>query len=243
MSNTEVTVNTKLVSLKEINKIIAKKLIVENHYSHAWSMCNVSLGIFYKKDNHRFFKGDVDKLIGCIVYGTPVGRQVISGISPLVKKGEVFELTRLWIEDGYGKNIESFVIAESFRWLKNHRPNIKMLISYADPNQGHLGRIYQATNWHYQFIKNTPDNDIIISLSGPPDYDWLHPRTLVSRIGARNKESIPKPYWKKFIRRKFRYLYFLCDRRQKRKIIENLIHPISPYPKNLEIKDEIIKVE
>ncbi len=56
----------------------------------------------------------------------------------------VFELVRLFVFDGYGGNIESYLIGESFRWLKKNRPDIKALISYSDPMQGHVGTVYQA---------------------------------------------------------------------------------------------------
>ena len=222
--------------IQKIPKSTAKKMIIDNHYTHAWTMCNVALGIFERGINHSFFENTTDdKLIGCIVYGHPVGRQVIAGISPLVKNGEVFELTRLWIQDDTPKNTESWFIGQSFNWLKINKPLIKILVSYADPNAGHLGKIYQATNWLYQLIENTPDNDIMISMKGPPNYEWLHPRTLVSKLGFRNKKKLPRPYWYKTIRRKFRYLYILTTKVEKRKILNSLIHPIQllPVPLNL----------
>ena len=33
------------------------------------------------------------------------------------------------------------------RMLKREMPGIRLLVSYADLNQGHEGRIYQASNW------------------------------------------------------------------------------------------------
>ena len=59
-------------------------------------------------------------------------------------------MTRLYCDDGYGSNIESFALGQSFKWLKEHDKAIKVLLSYADNGQAHLGGIYQATNWIYQ---------------------------------------------------------------------------------------------
>ena len=38
----------------------------------------------------------------------------------MLKTNNILELTRLFIHDGYGKNIESFSISQSFKWLKNN---------------------------------------------------------------------------------------------------------------------------
>jgi len=35
------------------------------------------------------------------------------------------------------------------RKLKKHAKGLKLVVSYADFNQGHHGGIYQATNWIY----------------------------------------------------------------------------------------------
>jgi hypothetical protein len=232
-----------------IKKDDAKKLIVVNHYSHAWTSCRYALGIFKKSKDDIFFDGSGDRIIGTLIYGFPIGRQVINGLSDLLTNENVLELTRLWIEDGHGKNIESWSISQSFKWLKKHDVNIKVLVSYADPSQGHLGKIYQATNWLYQKIENTPDEcDYLISFEPPPNCKWIHTRTIGAKLGGvRNKaiieEKIQKPYWKRFNRRKFRYIYILTDKCEKKKIISSLKHPTSDYPKQLEYKDDIIKVE
>jgi len=131
------------------------------------------------------------------------------------------ELTRLWIEDGHGKNIESWTISQSFEWLKKNRPEVKALISYADPFENHLGTIYQATNWLYQSIENTSDDHhYMISTTEPPNCKWMHPRTLVSKYGTQSFDHLdsvlPRPYWKKAYRRKYRYVYILTNKKEKR---------------------------
>ena len=83
------------VTLREISKDEAKSIIVKHHYSHAWTMCRYALGVFYQTDNeHSFFDSKEEKLIGVLVYGTPVGRLSAQSISELLKPDEVLELTR-----------------------------------------------------------------------------------------------------------------------------------------------------
>ena len=120
------------VSLRPVNKKLAKDMIEKYHYSGVMSACRYTLGVFYKSDNHKFFDGDVDDFIGVACYGFPVGRSVVSSMftEDVLENKNVLELKRLFIHDGYGKNIESYVISQSFKWLKEYSPDIKVLISY-----------------------------------------------------------------------------------------------------------------
>jgi len=235
--------------LKPINKNVAKEMIIKNHYSHRWTMCNTALGIFKRGIENKFFENiSDDELLGTIVYGNPVGRHVIKSISSELKSGQVFELTRLWIKDGTPKNTESWFIAQSFDWLRKNKPNIKVLISYADPGAGHKGTIYQATNWLYQYIDSTGDGlDYQYSLIEPSEQTkWLHPRTIGARLGGSRdpkyvEEKLQRPFWKKSMkRRKFRYLYILANKKEKREILRTLKHPIQPYPKTIDNIDTTI---
>ena len=72
--------NLESLFLKPIDKQVASKMIVKNHYSHAWTMCTYALGVFEKKDT-VFFDGANDNLIGVLIYGYPVGRKVVNGLS------------------------------------------------------------------------------------------------------------------------------------------------------------------
>ena len=85
-------------------------------------------------------------MVGVATYGYPVGRLAAQSISEDLENNQVLELTRLFIFDGYGKNIESYFIGQTIKWLQSNT-DIKALISYADPKVGHKGGIYQATNW------------------------------------------------------------------------------------------------
>ena len=107
------------VTVREISSSVAKEIIVKKHYTHAWTMCRYALGIFYKTDEVNAL-GDNEKLIGCLVYGFPVGARAATSISELLTKDNVLELTRLYCDDGYGSNIESYAIGQSFKWFKEN---------------------------------------------------------------------------------------------------------------------------
>jgi hypothetical protein len=186
--------------------------------------------------------GDNDKLIGCLVYGFPVGARAALSISEKLTKDNVLELTRLYCDDGYGSNIESYAIGQSFKWFRENDKAIKVLISYADNGQDHLGGIYQATNWIYQGL----NTDIAlmpnygISLQKDP-YDWIHSRTVYSMWGSGNlehlKREIGKQGYKEFWRReeppKHRYIQIVVgDKKEKRELLKTLKHAVREYPKN-----------
>ena len=237
--------NTSKLSIREINKKTAKKMIVENHYSHLWTKCSVALGIFYETGNeHAFFDEAEEKLIGVCVFGDPVGRSSGESISPLIDRTEVFELTRLFIFDGYGNNIESWFISQSMNWLRKNRPHIRALVSYADPKEGHPGTIYQATNWIYQgIIGNTT-----WSFKFNQNDRWKHGRTIFPYYGTNDIEKIQRqvkePFWIRKEPRKHRYIYLLTSKKHRKKIMKNLKYPILDYPKSRDFDElEVLKME
>ena len=87
-------------------------------------------------------------MVGMIVYGVPF---MTAGkfLEPEVNPREVLELKRLYIDDIGVKNLESFVISQSLGLLKRDEPTIKVVLTFADDLQGHVGGIYQATNAIY----------------------------------------------------------------------------------------------
>lgn len=243
--------DTTKIYLKPMPKSIAKDIIVKNHYTHKWTTCKVSYGVFVKTDQSSdFFDGTVDKLIGCLVYGQPVGRSAAASLSDLIRIDEVLELTRLFIFDGYGRNIESYSIAKSFKLINRDFPKVKAVLSYADGEQGHNGIIYQATGFHYQgnsTLALMPNYSL--SLVGPPNYEWMHSRSVTSKWGSCNvehlKKCIGKTFWRKKESTKHRYIIFIGTKVEKKKLFKSLKHPVLPYPKSSHHIDEIeeVKVE
>lgn len=243
-------VDTSKIYLREISHVVAKEMIVKNHYSHAWSMCSVALGVFYKGSlgDESFFDDVKETLIGCIVYGTPVGRCAAGSISDQIRPNEVYELTRLWIADIPGcKNIESYCIGQSFEWLRQNRPQIKALISYADNEAGHVGTIYQSTNWIYQGNSLSIMPNYSISTTGPDEgFNWVNSRTVTERFGSHNVESlkkvIGKTFWRKRESIKHRYIYVLLKGKERKRLIKSFKHPSFPYPKEDKYTEQIEEV-
>lgn len=85
-------------------------------------------------------------LIGAMIYGS-------LGMANTWKKygdseDDVIELRRLCCIDKTPKNTESYFIGKTLRWLKKNT-NYKIVVSYADSFQNHVGTIYRASNFEY----------------------------------------------------------------------------------------------
>lgn len=63
-------------------------------------------------------------------------------------ESDVLELRRLCCIDNTPKNTESFFIGRCLRWLKQNT-DVKIVVSYADPNHKHVGTIYKASNFKF----------------------------------------------------------------------------------------------
>lgn len=78
---------------------------------------------------------------GCAVYALPPKQTAVR------YGGVTWELARLFIDDEVPANAETFLIAATVKAIKKNNPDVKMLVSYADPSVGHAGTIYKAANW------------------------------------------------------------------------------------------------
>lgn len=58
----------------------------------------------------------------------------------------VLSLSRFVIVPGVPPNASSFLLGAAMKLIDRRRWPI--LLTYADPNEGHTGAIYRATNWH-----------------------------------------------------------------------------------------------
>lgn len=114
----------------------AAKYAVEHwHYSgsvttgHKW----VSIGVW---ENATY--------IGCLIFGDgpPQGAKQYG-----LKREEVCELARVALRDH--RTPVTRIVRIALIFLKQRCPGIQLVISYADPEQQHVGIIYQAGNWLY----------------------------------------------------------------------------------------------
>jgi hypothetical protein len=124
------------VIVRPVPVVAARKILVKNHYLHSFPGCTeLCFGAF-----------SGNRLLGAITFGAgPTNSfRLIEGAKP----DDCLTFTRLWLSSELPTNSESRVIAVCLRYLKKYT-RLKFIVTYADPTQGHVGTIYQATGWIY----------------------------------------------------------------------------------------------
>jgi len=198
------------IEVRPIPLLVAKRIMVRHHYLHSLpGGTMLSFGVFLG-----------DRLLGAVTFGA--GPQNAFSLVDGAKKGDCLALTRFWLGEELPRNSASRVIGILVRALKRNT-QIKFLVTYADPSQGHPGTIYQATGWLYTGLSSAmPLYDIG---DGKPRHSrslghifGSHSIEYLSRNGA-GVQLVPQPT-------KHRYVYFLDPT-----WAERLIPPVLPYPK------------
>lgn len=85
------------------------------------------------------------KYIGAVIYGVGATRSLVQkyGLSP--EQG--CELVRVALDKH--SNPVSKIVAISLTMIRKRYTGLKLVVSFADPEQGHEGIIYKAGNWIY----------------------------------------------------------------------------------------------
>lgn len=189
----------------------AKYAVTHWHYSHSMpTPPSVYIGVW-----------EYDKFIGCVIFGRGANNNLGNPYSLNIT--QVCELTRIALCTH--KTEVSKIVSISIKMLHKKEPGLRLIVSFADANQGHLGSIYQAGNWVYSGIsRSTPKYRT-------RDGRVLHQRQ-VSKVGVKPQYGelriVPKFSECEILQQldKYRYLYPLDDAMRRQ------IEPLrKPYPK------------
>ena len=133
--------------------------------------------------------------------------------------GEVLELERVALN---GKQEQtSKAVAMTLRQLHKDDPLCKMVISYSDHRQKHLGTIYQATNWIYLGLTITSDTQYFYKGK------WTHERSINARP---DRDQLKKILPKRENSNKFKYV-FCFDKKERKELMKQAL----PYPKDKDL--------
>jgi hypothetical protein len=140
------------------------------HYAKAIPIISTGFSVF--NDNNEW--------CGCITFG--------GGASPNLGKmfgiraGEYLELTRMALNGKQESTSKAMSIA--MRLIKKKSPTVRLLISYADVGQNHIGIIYQATNWI--FIDQSKSSGTDVFYKGK----WRHDRNIPKAVFQKCEKRI-----------------------------------------------------
>lgn len=90
------------------------------------------------------------KFIGVVLFGRGANNNMLKPFG--LKQDEGCELVRVALKNH--KTPVSKILSLAIKFLKKQASKLRLIVSYADADQGHHGGIYQATNWIYDGLKN-----------------------------------------------------------------------------------------
>jgi len=179
-----------------INTFEVEPWLLEKHYAKRMCPISFAFGLY-----------DDDQLVGVVTYGMPASPNLCMGVCGLDYKDKVLELNRLCLNDGV-KNGASYLVSKSLQML----PKPTIVVSYADTAMGHVGYIYQASN--FLFTGTTKERT---DMAGE---DGKHSRHSFGNSEIRINRSA-----------KHRYVYFVGSKSQKNNLLKQLNYEVLPYPK------------
>jgi hypothetical protein len=160
-----------------------------------------------------------ETFIGAILYGAGANTNIGSSLG--LDQTEAVELTRIALNDHAAEVTR--IMSISRKLIQREYPGLKAVISYADPNQDHIGTIYQADNWVYAGMTDSRPFIVV----GSKTY---HPMAAYKNWGTSSPEKLRKNYPELDIKTeqrpgKHKYVYPLTNE------IEEKVQELSePYP-------------
>jgi hypothetical protein len=203
------------VDVRAVSRLDVKPFLLGIHYARRMPSVSLAYGLFRSDD-----------LEGVVTYGTPPSAPLRSGICGPDLSAHVLELNRLCLKSNK-RNDASMLVARSLRIIEGDR----IIVSFADTAQSHLGIVYQASNFLY------------CGLSAKRT-DWkvrgkehLHGQTIADEFrGIKNRAAAMRDkYGDDFYleprSRKHRYVMIIGSKKFKRAALAALRYNQEPYPK------------
>ena len=199
-----------LVQVIQIQPKETYQWLLEKHYAKRIPQIMHSFGLYIN-----------GALKGVVTYGIPASPALCMGICGKEYSDKVLELNRLCLMEN-NKNESSFLVSHSIQLL----PKPTIVVSYADTSQGHVGYVYQATNFLYTGLSA---NRVDWTIKG---MEHKHSKTISDGMTL---ESIKEKYGDDFYyterSRKHRYIFFHGSKTDKKIMRKLLKYNIEPYPK------------
>jgi hypothetical protein len=192
----------------------AEPWILVRHYAKRKCPISYAFGAFRNNE-----------LIGFVTFGTPASSTLRKGIAGNEWMESVLELNRLCCLSG--KNTASILVGRALRLL----PKPSIIVSYADTAQGHIGYVYQATNFIYTGLSAKRTD---WKIKGK---EHLHGATIADESRGQidrakwMREKYGDDFYLEQRSRKHRYIYLCGNLRERLKMRSALMYCEQPYPK------------
>jgi hypothetical protein len=161
------------------------------------------------------------KFIGAVIFSRGANNNLLKPFG--LSQTEGCELTRIALASHMSP--VSRIVRLAIEFLKRNSPELRLIVSFADPSVGHHGGVYQAGNWTY-----TGRQPPTVEFIAPDGKQW-HGR-MVSKDGKKKVQGVYRKCWRtdqcKPVEKpgKHRYLMPLDD------AMRTQIAPLAkPYPK------------
>lgn len=184
------------INMRPVNRWETFNLILNVHYAHRLPSISYAYGLFIG-----------EKLNGVVTFGSPASPFIAESVGGEDFKQYVLELNRLVFYNNK-QNQASMLIAYALKTL----PKPKIIVSYADVDQNHLGIVYQASNFYFTGTSKER-TDIFAG-------ENKHPRHHLGVLENRVKRSS-----------KHRYIKVIGSKTDRKKILKSNTFQILSYPK------------
>jgi hypothetical protein len=119
------------------------------------------------------------KFIGVVLFGRGANNRMASAYN--LAQDEACELVRIALTSH--QTPVSRIASFAMRFLKKQSAGLRLIVSYADPAQGHHGGIYQAGNWAY-LGRSQAQRELIVG------GQFMHKRSANAKFGTASPEKI-----------------------------------------------------
>lgn len=199
-------------SVRQIPNKEAHWFLLNIHYAKRIPSISFTYGLFHDGE-----------LVGVVCYGTPASSTLCKGICGEPWQKHVLELNRLVLLHNL-PNEASRLVGASLKLL----PKPRIIVSFADTAQNHEGVVYQATNFLYTGLSAKFKDPKVKGLEHQHHATYAHGLTnqqVIEKFGASNVYFVERS-------RKHRYVIFLGNKKEKRKMLADFRYKNQPYPKN-----------
>ena len=196
--------------VREIDRKLANKIIIENHYSgKVYNASYIHLGLFIDGD-----------LLGVLQYGYAMNPASCGSVVEGTEMDQYLELNRMWLSDNAERNSESRAISYSLKYIRGRYRKIRWIQSFADERCGGFGIVYQACSFSY-YGEHT---SIFWTLDGVVYHNSLMTRNPdLSKAAAHLQENKDRATSEPL--RQFRYIKFLDTRWKKKCLLSERMYP------------------